>query len=138
MKPSLAIFVLANINAAFLQLRDNWCRITQSAAYAATCHATQQTTIKWQFRTVRSRARAHWSCKALRAEAIAAGSSSGRLIYAMAVVVAIGGARGGADPSALGTRLESLTREVLPDSLAPTTDRAATAARRRVERSKQR
>ena len=46
-------------------------------------------------------------------------------IYAMATyVVAVGGARGGADPSALGTRLESLTREVLPDSLAPTTDLA--------------
>ena len=46
-------------------------------------------------------------------------------IYAMAAyVVAVGGARGGADPSALGTRLESLTREVLPDSLAPTTDLA--------------
>ena len=46
-------------------------------------------------------------------------------IYAMAAyVVAVGGTRGGADPSALGTRLESLTREVLPDSLAPTTDLA--------------
>ena len=46
-------------------------------------------------------------------------------IYAMAAyVVAVGGARGGTDPSALGTRLESLTREVLPDSLAPTTDLA--------------
>ena len=46
-------------------------------------------------------------------------------IYSMAAyVVAVGGARGGADPSALGTRLESLTREVLPDSLAPTTDLA--------------
>ena len=46
-------------------------------------------------------------------------------VYAMAAyVVAVGGARGGADPSALGTRLESLTREVLPDSLAPTTDLA--------------
>ncbi|CAH0378113.1 unnamed protein product [Pelagomonas calceolata] len=46
-------------------------------------------------------------------------------IYAMATyVVAVGGARGGGDPSALGTRLESLTREVLPDSLAPTTDLA--------------
>ena len=46
-------------------------------------------------------------------------------MYAMAAyVVAVGGARGGADPSALGTRLESLTREVLPDSLAPTADLA--------------
>ena len=46
-------------------------------------------------------------------------------VYAMAAyVVAVGGARGGGDPAALGTRLESLTREVLPDSLAPTTDLA--------------
>ena len=38
-------------------------------------------------------------------------------IYAMAgFVVAVGGARGGADPAALGTRLESLTRELLPEA----------------------
>ena len=49
-------------------------------------------------------------------------------VYAMAAyVVAIGGERGGADPSALGTRIESLTREVLPDSLTPTTDLAPQA-----------
>ena len=40
-------------------------------------------------------------------------------IYAMAgFVVAIGGARGGGDPAALGTRLEELTRELLPEATA--------------------
>ena len=40
-------------------------------------------------------------------------------IYAIAgFVVAIGGARGGGDPAALGTRLEELTRELLPEATA--------------------
>ena len=40
-------------------------------------------------------------------------------IYTMAgFVVAIGGACGGGDPAALGTRLEELTRELLPEATA--------------------
>ena len=142
MKPSVAIFVLANINAtvalqatrprAHLVPHKHRLQLRQPLALPA----TQQD----------DDAGAAVSPDITSAVALFAAVPAGALvlqllyaqrvllplllvkrvfIYAMAAyVVAVGGTRGGADPSALGTRLESLTREVLPDSLAPTTDLA--------------
>ena len=142
MKPSVAIFVLANINAtvALLAPRPRAHLVPHShrlqPRHPFALPATQQD----------DEAEAAVSPDITSAVALFAAVPAGALalqllyaqrvllplllvkrvfIYAMAAyVVAVGGIRGGADPSALGTRLESLTREVLPDSLAPTTDLA--------------
>ena len=142
MKPSVAIFVLANINAtvALFAPRPRAHLVPHShrlqPRHPFALPATQQD----------DEAEAAVSPDITSAVALFAAVPLGALvlqllyaqrlllpvlllkrlyIYAMAAyVVAVGGTRGGADPSALGTRLESLTREVLPDSLAPTTDLA--------------
>ena len=142
MKPSVAIFVLANINAtvALFAPRPRAHLVPHShrlqPRHPFALPATQQD----------DEAEAAVSPDITSAVALFAAVPLGALvlqllyaqrallpvlllkrlyIYSMAAyVVAVGGTRGGADPSALGTRLESLTREVLPDSLEPTTDLA--------------
>jgi hypothetical protein len=128
MKPSVAIFVLLNINAAaafqsprqLVHLVPHTHRL--QPRQPVLLHATQQDEDK-------SGSFALFTAVPVGA-LVLQGLYAQKLllplllvkrvaIYAMAAyVVAVGGARGGADPSALGTRLESLTRELLPEATA--------------------
>ena len=142
MKPSVAIFVLVNINAAVsLQAPRPTARLvphnhrlqprqplalpaTQQDDDAGAAVSPDITSVVALFAAVPAGALVLQLLYAQRV-LLPVLLLKRLFIYSMAAyVVAVGGTRGGADPSALGTRLESLTREVLPDSLAPTTDLA--------------
>ena len=142
MKPTLAIFVLVNINAAVaLQAPRPRAHLVPHKLRLQPRHPLALPATQQDDDTDAAVSPDITSAVALFA-AVPAGALVLQLLYAQRVllpvlllkrlyiyamagfVVAVGGTRGGADPSALGTRLESLTREVLPDSLAPTTDLA--------------
>ncbi len=142
MKPTLAIFVLVNINAAVaLQAPRPRAHLVAHKLRLQPRHPLALPATQQDDDADAAVSPDITSAVALFA-AVPAGALVLQLLYAQRVllpvlllkrlyiyaisayVVAVGGTRGGTDPSALGTRLESLTREVLPDSLAPTTDLA--------------
>ena len=136
MKPTLAIFVLVNINAAVaLQAPRPRAHLVAHKLRLQPRHPLALPATQQDDDADAAVSPDITSAVALFA-AVPAGALVLQLLYAQRVllpvlllkrlyiyaisayVVAVGGTRGGTDPSALGTRLESLTREVLPEATA--------------------